>query len=82
VTYTQVWEWTFDVPRERLWPFVADTDRINRLAGLPAATYAYEPQPDGGSALRGRLQIGPLVLRFDESPFLWRAPEFHAVERV
>jgi hypothetical protein len=30
------WEWRLRSPPERLWPFVADTNRFNRDTNLPA----------------------------------------------
>ncbi len=31
--HTSVWEWSLAASPERLWPYVSDTDRLNRLAG-------------------------------------------------
>jgi len=46
---TWAWEWTLPAPPGRLWPLVSDTDRLNRLAGLPPVKFRFEPLPAGGS---------------------------------
>jgi len=81
VTLRREWTWSFDAPRERVWPYLADTNEINRLSGLPPIAYAYEPQPDGSVRARASLRYGPLRVEWDEPPFAWSAPEYHDVER-
>jgi len=76
------WDWSFDAPRERVWPYLADTDEINRLSGLPPVAYAYEPQPDGSVRARASLRYGPFRVAWDEPPFAWSAPDYHEVERL
>ncbi len=75
------WSWTIDAPRGRVWPYLADTNAINRLAGLPPVAYAYAPQPDGSIRAKASLRYGPLRVSWNEPPFAWSAPEFHDVER-
>jgi len=74
--------WHLDAPPERVWPYVSDTDAINRLAGTPPVTYAFDPQADGSVRVRGTMRNGPLTIRWDERPFAWSAPEYHDVERI
>ena len=74
--------WQIDAPPERVWPYVSDTDAINRLAGTPPVTYAFDPQADGSVRVRGTMRNGPLTIRWDERPFAWSAPEYHDVERI
>jgi len=81
VTLRREWIWSFDAPRERVWPYLADTNEINRLSGLPPIAYAYEPQPDGSVRARASLRYGPFRVAWDEPPFAWSAPEYHDVER-
>jgi Adenylate and Guanylate cyclase catalytic domain len=82
VTYRRTWTWEFDVPRERLWRFVADTDWVNEHAGLPPIEARFEPLPEGGARRIGRFTKGPFVVEWEERPALWEAPEFFVIERL
>lgn len=74
------WAWDLQSSPERLWPFVADTDRFNRDTGLPAL------QPEAGQALLGgrrRLRFRKLgmPIEWEEEPFEWVRPERFSVVR-
>ena len=70
--HTFIWEWRFGVSPERLWPYVSDTDRVNRLAGLPSVTYRTVPLEDGGSRTHAEIRLlGLIPLRYREHPFEW-----------
>lgn len=75
------WEWEFAAPRERLWRYVADSDWVNRHAGLPKISFRYEPQTHGGSRAFAWFRRGPFFVEWEERPTLWRSPEFYEVER-
>lgn len=75
------WHWWFAPPVQALWPRVSDTDWINRHAGLPPVHYEYEPLPTGGTRTKARIALGPFTIRWIEPPFVWREPEFYAIER-
>jgi class 3 adenylate cyclase len=67
-----VWEWHLGVSPERLWPCVSDTDRVNRLAGLPSVTYRTVPLEGGGSRVYAEIRLlGLIPLRYREHPFEW-----------
>ncbi len=67
-----VWEWHLAVPPGQLWPLVSDTDRVNRLAGLPPVRYRTVLLPDGGSETHGEIRLlGLIPLRYREHPFEW-----------
>ncbi|HET7767328.1 MAG TPA: hypothetical protein VFN74_01055, partial [Chloroflexota bacterium] len=53
---------TFAVPAERLWPYVADTQRLNRILGLPQIVFKTRPLPTGGSEITGEYPIGSAVV--------------------
>jgi class 3 adenylate cyclase len=87
MTYPELhfrWEWRLRASPERLWPFVADTNRFNRDTGLPAV------QPLTGSR---RATAGPnarrelrfrrfgVLFAWEEEPFEWSEPHFFAVRR-
>lgn len=80
---TWVWEWTLPAPPERLWPLVSDTDRLNRLAGLPPVRFRFEPLATGGSrtVAEARLLGGLVRLRYRETPFEWAVNRRYAVRR-
>lgn len=76
------WEYNLKASPEKLWPFVADTNRFNRDAGVPSL------QPGGGK--RQRLRNARRRLRFsflglpvewEEQPFEWIRPFRFGVSR-
>ena len=52
------WSWELEAPPERLWPYVADTERLDRAAGLPAVDFASEADPAGGARRFGAVRRG------------------------
>jgi class 3 adenylate cyclase len=62
----------FDKPPEAIWPFVADTARVNELSGSPV--YKVEEHPDA----RGRIhrlasvRVGPLRMKWEEGFGEWQ----------
>jgi hypothetical protein len=60
------WEWRLRASPERLWPFVADTNRFNRDTGLPPVQTA--ARPDDARALanaRRLLRFSRFGVRFE-----------------
>ncbi len=74
------WEWRLRSSPERLWPFVADTNRFNRDTGLPSVSHA-----DGAARKNARqnLQFSKLGVRveWEEEPFEWVRPYRFGVHR-
>src|SRR5436190_22820643 len=72
--------YTFPVPPDRLWPIVADTDRLNRALGLPDVRYETltEQKEVGRLAVRARRLR---VLAFEEEPFEWVENQSYRVKR-
>lgn len=75
------WEFEIPVPRPLLWGYVADTERINRLAGLFPVRYTYTPLATGGSEVRAEAHSAGLTLRWVERPCEWIEPEFFRFTR-
>lgn len=75
------WEYDLDAPREALWRYLADTDWVNRHAGLPKIQDRFEPQADGSNKHFAHFTMGPVRAEWEERPTLWRAPEYFEVER-
>jgi class 3 adenylate cyclase len=76
------WEYELQASPEALWPLVADTNRFNRDAGVPAV----EVQVEDGSRLtnarrRLRLFIFGLAVEWEEQPFEWIRPHRFGVVR-
>lgn len=74
--------YTFAAPPERVWPLVADTERLNRALELPPMESA--PLDDSRAVNRRRVQSRHLgmALEFEEEPFEWvEHRSFHVVRR-
>ena len=65
-----------------LWPYVADTDRMDRAAGLPPVHFEQRQRAEGGEATLGeyRLLRRPIA-RWVEHPFQWEFPRCFSVLR-
>jgi adenylate cyclase len=75
------WEYDLRAPREALWRYIADTDWVNRHAGLPKIQDRFVRGSDGSNKHFAWFTIGPLRAEWEERPTLWRAPEYFEVER-
>ena len=76
------WTWHLEAPPERVWPLIADTDRLNREAGLPAL----EPMSASGVEVpKGSRLVGMRILGMRhmwlEEDFEWVAPRHLFTER-
>ncbi len=67
----RTWTWHFDLPPEKLWPVLADTNRFNEAMGL--APYALEelPQANGTVLRRGKGKAAGFSLEWEEKPYEW-----------
>ena len=79
---TFVWNIPIDAPPDRLWRYIADTNRINQYAGLPEFTFRYLPEPDGGSRQVGETRYMGWRLHWDEHPFEWIEGRYYEVVRT
>ena len=78
----RTWTWTFDLPPDRLWPVLADTDRFNEAMGLPPYTLEQTPQPNGTVLRRGRGKTAGFNLEWEEKPYEWIAGRHFRQSRV
>ena len=62
----------FAKPPEAIWPLVADSARINELAGSPAYNVDEHPDRDGRVRRIATAKLGPLRLRWEESFGEWQ----------
>jgi adenylate cyclase len=75
------WKIPIDAPPEKLWRYIADTNRINQYAGLPEFTFRYVPEPDGGSRQIGETRYMGWRLQWDERPFEWIEGRYYEIVR-
>ena len=72
------WRWRLDASPDELWPYVADTNRFNRDAGLPPV----EQLAEGANATRTlRFSRFGVVVEWEEQPFEWVRPRRFGVVR-
>ncbi|MCC7538981.1 MAG: hypothetical protein IT379_22335 [Deltaproteobacteria bacterium] len=66
---------------EALWPFLTDTERLNRRAGL--GTVEMTPLSSGTTAARylARTSIAGWPIEYEEMPFEWERPRRWSIER-
>lgn len=69
-------------PPEVIWNILADTDRMNQEAGLPAVEYEFLPRAVGGAEMYGITALGSLKFRYRELPYEWVRPHFYTVRRI
>ena len=72
-------EWDLRAQPEALWPYVSNTDRMNRAVGLPPTLFARTA--DSGE-LRGRNRVLGVELDWREHPFEWIESKRWAILRV
>ncbi len=76
------WQYDLKTSPEKLWPFVADTNRFNRDTNVPAI----EVEPTKGrlrnARRRARLSFFGMPVEWEEQPFEWVRPERFGVKRT
>lgn len=69
-------------PPEALWPFLADTPKLNRAIGLPPIHYTIRPAEGGGSHIEAEIRVaGRTLSSWSERPFRWHEPYGYVVLR-
>lgn len=59
-------------PPEQVWPFIADTDRMNRRLGLSGVKYTPLDDPSRtGARIVGETRLGGFSTRYEEQPWEW-----------
>ena len=78
------YRWTFDLKSspERLWPFIADTNRFNRDTGVPKIDVEKEEKRRPNARRKVRLSIYGMPVEWEEQPFEWVKPVRFGIERV
>jgi len=78
------YHWVFDLSSspERLWPFVADTNRFNRDTGVPEIEIEPGKKLLRNARRRVRLSIYGMPIEWEEQPFEWVRPLRFGLDRV
>ncbi len=78
------YRWKFDLKSspERLWPFVADTNRFNRDTGVPKVDVDKEQKRRPNARRKLRLSIYGMPIEWEEQPFEWVKPVRFGTERI
>ncbi len=66
-----VMTWELRSPPEQVWPYVSNTERLNRAIGLPPVEYRVERDPQGGVRRWGTVRLAGLAMSWEEHPFEW-----------
>jgi class 3 adenylate cyclase len=75
-------EWFVGAPAQRIWPFLSDTDRLNRTIGLPSVDWREEAMPDGGARRVGSFKVKGVYLEWEEHPWEWRESQAFSILRT
>src|SRR5687768_16669986 len=78
--YHKRWEFDLKSSPERLWPFIADTNRFNRDTGVPQIQI--DDTRLRNARRKVRLSIYGLPVEWEEQPFEWVKPIRFGVERI
>jgi class 3 adenylate cyclase len=78
------YHWVYDLKStpEKLWPFVADTNRFNRDTSVPAVEVDSTKRRLRNARHRVRLSIFGMPVEWEEQPFEWVRPERFGVKRT
>src|SRR5689334_12869852 len=76
------WEFDLKSSPERLWPFIADTNRFNRDTGVPEVEIDPAQKSLRNARRKLRLSVYGLPIEWEEQPFEWVKPERFGIERV
>lgn len=76
------WAWQLSAPPARVWPFVSDTQRVNKAIGLRPWQLVETPDPLGGSLRRASFRYLGMNVEWEEHPYEWIAPREMGVVRT
>lgn len=76
------WQYDLKASPEKLWPFVADTNRFNRDTNVPAVEMESPKGRLRNARRRVRLSLFGMPVEWEEQPFEWVRPERFGVKRT
>jgi class 3 adenylate cyclase len=65
-----------------LWPYLSNSDILDKKIGLAAVDYHFEPDSAGGSRIHAQTTFGGLKTHYIELPYQWLPPHYFSVERI
>ncbi|MCI0464843.1 MAG: protein kinase [Gemmataceae bacterium] len=67
------YDFVFDLEASpaQLWPYVSNTDRLNRAVGIPAVQFQAQVDAERGVRRFGEIHLGGVTLAWEEHPFEW-----------
>ena len=80
--YHKQWEFDLKSSPEKLWPFIADTNRFNRDTGVPSIEVDPAEKRRRNARRKVRLSLYGLPVEWEEQPFEWIKPSRFGIERV
>ncbi len=69
--WQKTFTWDLESSSTQLWPYVSNTERLNRAIGLPAVTYRTENDPKIGLRKFGSFKLSGVSVSWEEHPFEW-----------
>lgn len=72
---------TVDVPLDRMWDFLSDTERLNRAVDLPAISFVPLPDPAKKGYYTAETVFLGMKFSYEELPFEWVKGRYYQVER-
>jgi len=63
--------WQLKATPEALWPYVSNTERLNRAIGLPPVEYRTETDASNGVRRFGTIRLAGFSMSWEEHPFEW-----------
>ena len=76
------WEFDLKSSPERLWPFIADTNRFNRDTGVPEVEIDAAEKSLRNARRKLRLSVYGMPIEWEEQPFEWVKPARFGIERI
>jgi len=73
--------WELQAAPDQLWPYVSNTERLNRAIGLNAVRFTVQHDPARGMRRFASVRKVGLALAWEEHPFEWVAPRRFGVLR-
>ena len=64
-------EWKLVSSPASIWPYVSNTDRFNKAAGLNPVNYEMVTEPDGRIRKFAQFKLAGMTIRWEEHPFEW-----------
>ncbi|NVB85170.1 MAG: protein kinase [Kofleriaceae bacterium] len=79
---TYSFEWELQSSPEALWPFVSNTEKMNRATGLAPVRFEIESMGKSSPNTTGNQRVAGLNLKWREHPYEWIEGSRHVVLRV